>query len=148
MSALTRSRFREEDSRRVFRLEAHTFVVPNENPALSARLQLSQPADLTTRRHQWGAAMLARMWFVYIVRCADRSLYTGIATDAHRRVDQHNCGRGARYTRARCPVRLVYLESAHDRGAALRREHEIKRMSPGEKRRLVWISRKRHVRTR
>jgi putative endonuclease len=85
--------------------------------------------------------MLSRMWFVYIVRCADRSLYTGITTDANRRVEQHNCGRGARYTRARCPVRLVYLESAGDRGAALRREHEIKRMSPGEKRRLVRLAR-------
>jgi putative endonuclease len=77
------------------------------------------------------------MWFVYIVRCRDRSLYTGITTDAARRVREHNRGAGARYTRARGPVRLVYLECADDRGAALRREHEIKRMPAGAKRRLI-----------
>jgi putative endonuclease len=82
------------------------------------------------------------MWFVYIVRCSDRSLYTGITTDAERRVARHNEGRGARYTRSRCPVRLVYVERAKDRGAALRREHEIKRMTPAGKRALVTPARR------
>jgi len=77
------------------------------------------------------------MWFVYIVRCADRTLYTGVTTDAHRRVAEHNRGRGARYTRSRAPVRLVYLERASDRGAALRREHEIKLMPATAKRRMI-----------
>jgi putative endonuclease len=77
------------------------------------------------------------MWFVYVVRCTDRTLYTGVTTDAQRRVAEHNRGRGARYTRSRGPVRLVYLEEAADRGAALRREHEIKQMPAAAKRRLI-----------
>jgi len=67
-------------------------------------------------------------WFVYIVRCADRSLYTGVATDVTRRIVQHNLGKGARYTRSRLPVELVYQEAAADRGAALQREMAIKRL--------------------
>lgn len=77
------------------------------------------------------------MWFVYVVRCADRSLYTGVTTDAQARVAEHNRGRGARYTRTRRPVELVYVERAAGRGAALRREHEIKRMSAAGKRRMI-----------
>jgi putative endonuclease len=77
------------------------------------------------------------MWFVYMVRCSDRSLYTGVTTDAKRRVAEHNDGRGARYTRSRGPVELVYLERARNRGAALTREHEIKRMNTEGKRALV-----------
>lgn len=77
------------------------------------------------------------MWFVYLVRCKDRTLYTGVTTDVKRRVEEHNDGRGARYTRSRCPVKLVYREKAADRSAALRREHEIKRMTAEGKRGLV-----------
>ncbi len=77
------------------------------------------------------------MWFVYVVRCSDRSLYTGITTDAERRVAQHNDGTGARYTRSRAPVELVYLEKVEDLGAALRREHEIKRLNSAGKEALV-----------
>jgi putative endonuclease len=77
------------------------------------------------------------MWFVYVVRCSDRSLYTGVTTDAERRVAQHNDGTGARYTRSRGPVELVYLEKAGKRGEALMREHEIKRMSTAGKNALV-----------
>lgn len=65
-------------------------------------------------------------WFVYIVRCADQSLYTGVAKDVPGRIVQHNLGKGARYTRSRLPVELVYHEPAADRGAALRREMTIK----------------------
>jgi putative endonuclease len=81
-------------------------------------------------------------WFVYIVRCADDSLYTGITTDADERVAEHNHGRGARYTRGRRPVKLVHLERAADRSAAARRESEIKRMRAGDKRRLVAAARR------
>ena len=77
------------------------------------------------------------MWFVYIVRCSDRTLYTGVTTDADKRVAEHNRGQGARYTRSRLPVELVYVEPAADRGAALRREGEIKRMRSAAKRRMV-----------
>jgi putative endonuclease len=76
-------------------------------------------------------------WLVYIVRCADRSLYTGVTTDADKRVAEHNRGHGARYTRARLPVELVYVEPAVDRSAALRREREIKRMPSAAKQRII-----------
>lgn len=77
------------------------------------------------------------MWFVYIVRCVDDSLYTGIARNVASRVARHNAGQGAKYTRSRRPVRLVYLEEAADRAGALRREARIKRLSPRQKRQLV-----------
>jgi uncharacterized protein (TIGR02453 family) len=76
-------------------------------------------------------------WFVYVARCGDDSLYTGITTDPARREAAHNSGRGAAYTRARGPVRLVYLEPARNRGAALRRELAIKRLSKTQKERLL-----------
>ena len=76
-------------------------------------------------------------WFVYIVRCADATLYTGIARDLHARIAQHNAGDGAKYTRSRRPVALIYEEVAADRGAALRREYEIKRLTVQAKRILV-----------
>lgn len=76
-------------------------------------------------------------WRVYIVRCADGSLYTGIARDLAARIARHNDGKASRYTRARRPVELVYAERAADRAAALRREHAIKRLRAAEKRALV-----------
>ena len=76
------------------------------------------------------------MWHVYIVRCADRTLYTGVAKDVEARIAVHNAGRGAKYTRSRLPVKVVYRESVGDRGVALRREHEIKRMTRPAKRAL------------
>jgi putative endonuclease len=65
-------------------------------------------------------------WFVYVVRCRDGSLYTGIARDVNARVTQHNQGRGARYTRGRGPVALVHVERKKSQGLALRREAAIK----------------------
>ena len=65
-------------------------------------------------------------WFVYVVRCADGSLYTGVSTDVVGRVAAHNAGRGARYTRARRPVELVHVERKRNQGTALRREAAIK----------------------
>ena len=76
-------------------------------------------------------------WHVYIVRCADGSLYTGIAKDVQRRVSEHNAGQGAKYTRGRRPVALVYREAAEDRGAAQRREHAIKQLRSAQKRSLI-----------
>jgi predicted GIY-YIG superfamily endonuclease len=71
------------------------------------------------------------MWFVYIVRCADDTLYTGIAKDVARRVEEHNSNAslGANYTRARRPVALVYTEAVQTRSAAAKREFEIKQMT-------------------
>lgn len=87
------------------------------------------------------AAKASGAWWVYILRCADRTLYTGVTTDVERRAGAHNTGRGARYTRARLPVRVVYVESAESRGAALRREIAIKAMTRSEKLRLVRAKR-------
>jgi putative endonuclease len=67
-------------------------------------------------------------WRVYIILCSDGTLYTGISRDPERRVAQHAGRRGARYFRGRRPVRLVYLESAHDRSSASRRESAIKKL--------------------
>jgi len=83
--------------------------------------------------------MSEQAWHVYIVRCADRTLYTGIATDVDARVAQHNAGRGAKYTRGRGPVELVYHERVADRSTALRRELAIKRLEPVAKRKLIGI---------
>jgi len=75
--------------------------------------------------------------FVYIVRCADDTLYTGYAQDPQARVAAHNAGRGAKYTAGRRPVRLVYAESCKSIGEALRREYALKRRSRAEKERLI-----------
>ena len=78
-------------------------------------------------------------WYVYIVKCADDSLYTGIARDVEKRVDEHNCSDqlGAKYTRFRRPVKLVYQEALDSRSAATRREIEIKCLSRQEKESLI-----------
>lgn len=71
---------------------------------------------------------VSSIWSAYIVRCADGTLYTGISNDVARRVDLHNQGRGARYTRGRLPVTLAYQEPVGTRAEATRREAAIKRM--------------------
>ena len=77
-------------------------------------------------------------WYVYILRCSDDSLYTGVTTDLARRVEEHNQGsRGARYTRARRPVQLVYHEEAENRSIAQRREYAIRTLPGPAKRRLI-----------
>lgn len=74
-------------------------------------------------------------WFVYMVECVDSSIYTGITTDPLRRVQEHNGDRpgGARYTRSRQPVQLIYQETCESRGAAAAREYAIKQLSRKEK---------------
>ena len=76
-------------------------------------------------------------WFVYVVRCRDGSLYTGVARDVSARVVKHNQGRGARYTRGRGPLELVYREPAPTRAAASRREAAIKRRTRAAKLELI-----------
>lgn len=78
-------------------------------------------------------------WSVYIVRCADGSLYTGIATDTARRTAEHNDGGvlAAKYTRTRRPVVLVYEEPCSSRSAAARREHAVKRLARRDKLSLI-----------
>ncbi|MGI6565952.1 MAG: GIY-YIG nuclease family protein [Firmicutes bacterium] len=74
---------------------------------------------------------------VYIVECRDGTLYTGYAGDLEQRLKAHNQGKGAKYTRGRRPVRLVYRESFESKSAALRREHQIKAQSREAKLRLI-----------
>lgn len=78
-------------------------------------------------------------WHVYLVRCADGTLYTGITTDLARRMAAHNAGKGAKYTRSRGPVRLVWSEPAKDVGAARRREYQVRTLPRAEKERLAGI---------
>ena len=82
-------------------------------------------------------------WFVYMLRCGDGSLYTGIALDVRERLAVHRAGKGARYTRARLPLRLVYQERLRGKSAALRREIEIKQLDRSAKLELIARNRAR-----
>ncbi|MDF9747763.1 GIY-YIG nuclease family protein [Natrinema salsiterrestre] len=76
---------------------------------------------------------------VYVLECADGSLYTGYTTDLERRVAEHDAGEGAKYTRGRTPVELRYREEFDSRSAAMSREYEIKQLSRGAKERLIGL---------
>lgn len=76
-------------------------------------------------------------WWVYVVRCADGTLYTGVSTDPDRRLAQHNAGTASKYTRARRPVALVYRERRRGRSDALKREAAVKALPRREKLALV-----------
>lgn len=78
-------------------------------------------------------------WFVYVLRCADNSLYAGITTDVERREKEHNSktASGAKYTRARQPVKVVYQESSENRSSATRREMAIKKLNKKQKEALI-----------
>lgn len=81
---------------------------------------------------------LTSPWKVYMVQCADHTLYTGVTTDLKRRLEEHNQSHlGAKYTRVRRPVYLVYAEPADDRSSACRREAEIKKLTRKKKLELV-----------
>ena len=79
----------------------------------------------------------ALAWYVYLLRCGDGSLYAGSTNDMSRRLAAHQQGKGAKYTRSRLPVELVYQEEAPDQSAALRREAAIKRMTRQQKLKLL-----------
>lgn len=83
--------------------------------------------------------LLKNSWYVYIIRCSDNTLYTGIAKEVEKRVAEHNSGNpgGAKYTRSRRPVTLVYREQVNSRSEAARRELEIKKMNKRRKEILV-----------
>ena len=76
-------------------------------------------------------------WFVYILRCGDGTLYTGVTDDVQRRLAAHRAGKGAKYTRGRGPLELVYTQEQPDKSAALRREFQIKKLTRPQKERLV-----------
>ncbi len=83
--------------------------------------------------------MTSNAWFVYMVRCADNSLYTGIAKDVERRIREHNSDDtlGAKYTKGRRPVALVYQEACESRSVATRREYEIRQLGRKGKEKLL-----------
>ncbi len=76
-------------------------------------------------------------WKLYILRCGDGSLYTGITTDVEKRLEAHRTGKGAKYTRGRGPLELVYREECGDHSTALKRELEIKKLSREDKEKLI-----------
>ena len=77
------------------------------------------------------------MWYLYILRCRDNTLYTGITTDVEKRLEVHRSGKGAKYTRGRGPLELVYKEECGDHSVALKREAEIKRLPREEKLKMI-----------
>ena len=76
-------------------------------------------------------------WYLYILRCKDNTLYTGITTDVPRRLEAHRSGKGAKYTRGRAPLQLVYQEMCENHGEALRREWEVKAMTRAQKEQMI-----------
>ena len=80
---------------------------------------------------------MANTWKLYILRCGDGTLYTGITTDVEKRLEAHRTGKGAKYTRGRSPLELVYREECGDHSAALKRELEIKKLPREEKEKLI-----------
>ena len=80
---------------------------------------------------------MEKTWKLYILRCGDGSLYTGITTDVERRFQEHQSGKGAKYTRGRGPLELVYCEECPDKSAALKRELEIKALPREQKLKFI-----------
>ena len=76
-------------------------------------------------------------WYLYILRCGDGTLYTGITTDVQARFEAHQCGKGAKYTRGRGPLELVYREECESHSDALKRELAVKAMPREEKQQLI-----------
>ena len=85
--------------------------------------------------------MNEKSWYLYILQCGDGSYYTGIALDVKKRFKMHCSGKGAKYTRGRGPLALLYEENCGDHGAALRRELEVKALSRLEKEKLMGFRR-------
>ena len=83
----------------------------------------------------------ARSWSVYLLRCANGTLYAGSTTDVEARARAHNAGRGARYTSGRRPVEVVYQDACGSKTAALKREHALKRLTRREKETLIGVPR-------
>lgn len=79
------------------------------------------------------------VWWLYVLRCGDGTLYVGITTDVERRLAQHRAGKGAKYTRGRSPLEVVHRECIGPKGDALRRERAVKRLSRGAKLALAGL---------
>ena len=79
-------------------------------------------------------------WYVYMLRCRDNTLYTGYTDDPERRLAVHNAGKGAKYTKSRLPVNLVYREECPDKSSALKRECAIKQLTKAEKETMIKLN--------
>ncbi len=77
------------------------------------------------------------MFYVYILKCGDGSFYCGYTNDVKKRLEKHKSGKGAKYTRSRLPLELVFVEKYNDKSQALKREYEIKKLSRSQKEKLV-----------
>jgi putative endonuclease len=98
---------------------------------------LENPQESNTQIRISSREPASKAFFCYIVECADGTYYTGWTTDPERRLRVHNRGKGAKYTRNRRPVRLVYVEEQLNRGEAMKREYRIKRMGRKGKEKLI-----------
>ena len=96
---------------------------------------LGFPLKMWYNGHKKGGEAVA--WYVYMLRCGDGTLYTGITDDVERRLAAHRSGTGAKYTRGRGPLELVYTEEQPDKSAALRREVQIKKLRRDQKEALI-----------
>jgi predicted GIY-YIG superfamily endonuclease len=112
-------------------------VIPSESR--SRRRSLSIEGDTRTAEAGLGMTKMKTVSksFVYILLCADQTLYTGWTTDPPRRLIEHQAGKASKYTRCRLPVRMIYVETCENRSAALRREAAIKKLSKVQKQILV-----------
>ena len=84
-----------------------------------------------------GEQSVEAVWYLYMLRCGDGTLYTGITTDVPRRLETHRAGKGAKYTRGRAPLELVYSEECGDHSAALKREIAVKKLTRQEKENMI-----------
>ena len=124
---------------RLHKCEGDFFCLSNvrvSTPPSSRRLHFARrsPSLPLAYNPDWIVIMSDNLkWVLYILECCDGTLYTGISNDVERRLSEHQNGRGAKYTRGRRPVKLVYFEEYVDRSDASKREMEIKRMSRATK---------------
>ena len=84
--------------------------------------------------------MMEATWYLYILRCGDDTLYTGITTDVEKRLEAHREGKGAKYTRGRSPLELVYREDCGSHSDALKREIAVKKLTRSQKERLLNLN--------
>jgi putative endonuclease len=117
-------------------------AMAEERKRTGKRRSAGRPSSAGATRS--GASPVSGGWCVYLLRCRDGTLYAGSTNDLPKRLIRHEAGKGARYTRSRLPVALVYRERVRDRGAALRREAALKRLTREEK--LALVARPRRAR--
>lgn len=107
---------------------------------ISKQLLLSNneiPESVHIRRRERRKLSMKEAWYLYILECSDATYYTGIAKDISARLEKHNAGKGAKYTKSRGPARVVYYEELEDHKAALKREVVVKRLSRTQKKSLI-----------